>query len=107
MAPEQAGGIAGTGIGASFMQVEMHGHKQDSSGVIRMIDLLIADLDKEMTEAEVTEKDSQSDYEAAMKEASSKRASDSKALAKSDAEKADLEASLETLEAEKKSGKKE
>lgn len=33
--------------------------RQESNGVIRMIDLLIADLDKEMTEAEVTEKDSQ------------------------------------------------
>ena len=28
-----------------------------------MIDLLIKDLDKEMTEAEVTEKDAQEDYE--------------------------------------------
>jgi len=107
MAPEQAGGIAGTGIGASFMQVEMHGHKQESGGVIRMIDLLIADLDKEMTEAEVTEKDSQADYEQAMSDAQAKRATDAKALAESESEKADLEASLEELVATKKSSKKE
>merc|ERR1719326_2511311 len=49
------GGIAGTGIGAaSFVQVKAHAHhrKGESNGVIRMLDLLIADLDKEMTEAE-------------------------------------------------------
>jgi len=100
------GGIAGTGIG--FVQVEAHTqHKKESTGVIRMIDLLIADLDKEMTEAEVTEKDSQADYEQAMKDAQSKRATDSKALAESESEKADLEASLEELAAVKKSSTKE
>jgi len=78
-----------------------------SSGVIRMIDLLIADLDKEMTEAEVTEKDSQADYEQAMKDAQAKRATDSKALSESESEKADLEASLQELAAGRKSGKKE
>jgi len=99
------GGIAGTGVGAaSFVQVEAH---KESSGVIRMIDLLIADLDKEMTEAEVTEKDSQADYEQAMKDAQTKRATDSKALAESESEKADLEASLEELTASKKSATKE
>jgi len=92
---------------ASFMQVSAHNNKQQSSGVIGMIDILIADLDKEMTEAEVTEKDSQGDYEQAMKDAQSKRATDSKALAESESEKADLEASLEELAATKKSAKKE
>jgi len=99
------GGIAGTGIG--FMQVEAHHNKQESSGVIAMINLLIADLDKEMTEAEVAEKDSQADYEQAMKDAQSKRATDSKALAESESEKADLEASLEELTATEKSSIKE
>jgi len=106
LAPTAApGGIAGTGI--SFMQLESHHKKQDSNGVIKMIDLLIADLDKEMTEAEVSEKDSQADYEKAMKDAQAKRATDSKALAESQSEKADLEASLEELTAAKKSAKKE
>jgi len=111
------GGIGGTGIGAaSFVQTaQLRRHmdsvaeysKGDSSGVLRMIDLLIADLDKEMTEAEVTEKDSQADYEQAMKDAASKRASDSKALAESEAERADLESALEELLAAKKASKKE
>merc|ERR1719443_2372696 len=60
-----------------------------------------------MVEAEVTEKDSQADYEQAMKDASAKRASDSKALAESEAEQADLQSSLEELKAEKKASKKE
>ena len=42
--------------------------KSDSSGVISMIDLLIKDIDKEMTEAKTMEKDSQSDYEKAMQD---------------------------------------
>merc|ERR1712087_605164 len=65
-----AGGIAGTGIGASFVQIEAdaapppppetfgaYANKgQESTGVIAMIDLLVADLDKEMQIAEVDEK---------------------------------------------------
>merc|ERR1719482_1691881 len=93
--------------GASFVQVQLHTRRPESGGVIRMIDLLIADLDKEMTEAEVTEKDSQADYEQAMKDAQSKRATDSKALAESESEKADAESSLEELTAAKKSATKE
>jgi len=108
LAPTAApGGIAGTGIG--FVQVEAHTtvHTVKANGVIRMIDLLIADLDKEMTEAEVEEKDAQADYEQAMKDAQSKRATDSKALAESESEKADAESSLEELTAAKKSATKE
>merc|ERR1719204_1378685 len=74
-APTEApGGIAGTGI-AVFSEVSSHNKQEvapppppetfgayqkkseDSMGVMAMVDLLIADLDKEMTEAETTEKD--------------------------------------------------
>merc|ERR1719162_666541 len=60
-----------------------------------------------MTEAEVTEKNSQEDYEQAMKDGASKRAADSKALAESEAEKSDLASDLEELVSSKKSAKKE
>merc|ERR1719352_2137979 len=88
LAPTAApGGIAGTGVGASFVQVEAHSHhtyrKQDSSGAIRMLDLLIADLDKELTTSQFTEKDAQEDYEKLMKDSQAKRATDSKSLAES------------------------
>merc|ERR1719484_505305 len=53
---------------------------EESNGVISMIDLLIKDLDKEMTEAKATEKNAQADYEQAMSDSASKRATDSKTL---------------------------
>merc|ERR1719460_2114927 len=67
LAPTEApGGIAGTGIGL-FAQVapppppETFGayskKSQESNGVIGMMDMLVADLDKEMQEADVNEKD--------------------------------------------------
>merc|ERR1740121_770064 len=62
-----------------------------------MIDLLIKDLDKEMQEAEVTEKDSQREYESTMSDAASKRAEDAKAVTDKTAFKAQTE---ETLQAE-------
>eukprot|EP00418_Pyrodinium_bahamense_P080452 CAMPEP_0179050876 /NCGR_PEP_ID=MMETSP0796-20121207/20957_1 /TAXON_ID=73915 /ORGANISM="Pyrodinium bahamense, Strain pbaha01" /LENGTH=50 /DNA_ID=CAMNT_0020747403 /DNA_START=30 /DNA_END=179 /DNA_ORIENTATION=+ len=46
-----------------------------------MIDLLIKDLDKEMTEAETEEKDGQADYEALMKDSAVKRVADTTSLA--------------------------
>merc|ERR1712079_668424 len=112
------GGIAGTGI-AVMAQVSAHDAGQvapppppetfgayqkkseDSMGVMAMIDLLIADLDKEMTEAETTEKDAQSDYEAAMKDAAEKRTADSKLLSEKEGIKADSEADLEAKTGEK------
>ena len=39
---------------------------EESNGIIAMIDLLIKDLDKELTEAEFTEKDAQEDYKSFM-----------------------------------------
>merc|ERR1740129_2056653 len=65
---------------------------EESTGVVAMIDALIADLDKEMTEAKIDEKNGQEDYETMMTESAAKRTEDSKALnakmeAKADAEK--------------------
>jgi len=120
------GGIAGTGI-TVFAQVTEHVREQhkdapppppetfgpytkktgENTGVIAMIDLLIKDLDKEMTEAETTEKDSQADYEALMKDSADKRTADSKSLTEKEAAKADTEALLEKTEEEKGSADKE
>jgi len=102
---------------ASFVQVKSHTHSaslaeyrkaaEESAGVIKMLNMLIADLDKDTTEAKVIEKDSQADYEQMMKNGAAKRASDSKALAESEAEKADLQSSLQQLTSQKKVSKKE
>merc|ERR1719424_2791125 len=59
-----------------------------------MIDVLVKDLDKEMTEAQTQEKDSQADYEQAMRNSAAKRAEDSKALTEKTSTKAELEADL-------------
>ena len=61
-----------------------------------MIDLLVKDLDKEMTAATATEKDAQADYETLMKESAEKRAEDSKSLENKEASLAELEGLLES-----------
>merc|ERR1719353_1019314 len=66
-----------------------------------MIDTMIGDLTKEMTEAETGEKLAQEDYETAMKDAAEKRAQDTKTLADKQKAKAELEADLEANTEEK------
>jgi chromosome segregation ATPase len=118
LAPTMAGGIAGTGV-TVLADVSAHNagkvapppppataaafakKSEESNGVIGMIDLLIKDLDKEMTEATTTEKDSQADYEQAMRDAADKRATDSKTLADKQKAKADTSADMEANTEEK------
>jgi chromosome segregation ATPase len=69
---------------------------EESGGVIAMLDMLVADLDKEMTEAETGEKNAQKEYETFMSDAASKRASDSKDLTDKEGYKAEAETTLET-----------
>eukprot|EP00448_Togula_jolla_P034343 CAMPEP_0170637220 /NCGR_PEP_ID=MMETSP0224-20130122/38277_1 /TAXON_ID=285029 /ORGANISM="Togula jolla, Strain CCCM 725" /LENGTH=715 /DNA_ID=CAMNT_0010967049 /DNA_START=57 /DNA_END=2204 /DNA_ORIENTATION=+ len=76
---------------------------QESTGVIAMIDMLVKDLDKEMTESETEEKNSQKEYEATMADSQKKRASDSTSLTDKEAAKADMEAQAETHKAGKAS----
>jgi len=106
LAPTVApGGIAGTGIGLvqtatapppppeSF---DAYSKKsEESNGIIAMMDLLIKDLDKEITEAELTEKDAQEDYEVFMKDSADKRAQDSKTLTDKEGALAALKSGLE------------
>merc|ERR1719220_125887 len=98
---------------ASFVQVSAHAHtveapppppetfgayskkSEDNNGVIAMMDLLIADLDKDMVEAETEEKDAQIDYETTMMNSAVKRVKDSKSLVEKESIKGDLEAALE------------
>jgi len=107
--PIVAGGIADTGIGASFVQLSSNanpgpppgtfgayaGKTEKGHGVTGMIDLLVADLDKEVQEATVNEENAQSEYEAMMQDASAKRAADSKSITQKSAEKASTEEALQ------------
>jgi len=123
LAPTAApAGIAGTGV-TVLASVSQHGvakpapppeapgaYKKksgESGGVIAMIDLLVKDLDKEMTVAKAEEKDSQGDYETMMKDSATKRADDSKALANKQGTLADLQASLGSSTEDKASTTKE
>merc|ERR1719159_2021264 len=72
-----------------------------------MMDALVKDLDKEMTEAEVEEKDAQADYEQMMKDSADKRAEESKSLTDKESALADLEAGLEQQTADLTSTQKE
>jgi len=80
---------------------------EESGGVIAMIDLLVKDLDKEMTEAEVSEKDAQGDYEQMLSDSAEKRARDSKALTDKTSAKAGLESDLQADKDAKASTEKE
>jgi septal ring factor EnvC (AmiA/AmiB activator) len=120
------GGIAGTGI--SFAQVSAHLQRDDamdapppppesfeayakkseeSTGVITMIDMLVADLDKEMTESTTAEEDAQADYEEMMKDSAAKRATDVKTLSEKGSTQASLETDIEAHKDEKLSATKE
>merc|ERR1719446_1732982 len=116
------GGIAGTGI-TVLAEVSQHGvakpppppeapgafkkKTEESNGVIAMIDLLIKDLDKEMTVATTEEKDAQADYEEFMKDSANKRAEDSKNLGDKEATLADMQARLQKETDEKAADSKE
>merc|ERR1719152_1040663 len=106
LAPTAApGGIAGTGVTA-LAEVreapppppESFGpyakKSEESNGVLTMMDMLVKDLDKEMTVAQAEEKDAQEDYEKMMADSAAKRAEDSKAITDKEAALADLETEL-------------
>jgi len=105
LAPTEApGGIAGTGIGLmqaapppppeADMAYKTKG--EESSGVIVMIDTLVNDVETEMQEAKLEEKDAQGDYEKFMGDAKSKRAEDSKSMTDKEAALAETSDSLVT-----------
>merc|ERR1719183_3104173 len=80
---------------------------EEANGVIAMLDQLVRELEQEMTEAEAEEKNSQADYETAMKDAAEKRAADSKSVTEKKGAKADTEAALEQHTGDKKSASEE
>jgi len=118
------GGIAGTGV-TVLAEVRMHSDdkadpgpapetfsggkpaKQETSGVMAMMDFMVKDLDKEMQIAETDEKDAQADYETFMTDSKEKRTTDSKVLTEKEATKAEMESDLESKKESKTSLGKE
>merc|ERR1719253_33715 len=79
----------------------------ESGGVINMLDMMVADLDKEITEIETEEKENQAEYETFMGESAKKRAADAKSIEDKESAKADLEATLIASSEQKGSKTKE
>jgi hypothetical protein len=96
------GGIAGTGIKV-FMQVSMHTQAEDElkkkdemgQGVIAMMDLLLKDIDNQLTVGETEEKNAQEDYETLMADSKEKRTADTKLLGEKMSAKAETDDALE------------
>jgi len=123
LAPTAApGGIAGTGIGASFLQLSARKSapppppesfkayakkSEESGGVLQMMDILIKDLEKETAAAGVEEKNGQSDYEKFLADAAEKRAKDSTLVGEKEGAKAESQAALEGFKEDKTAAKKE
>merc|ERR1740127_241047 len=122
LAPTDApGGIAGTGVSVGLIQAHSHGapppppetfgayskKSEESNGVMALMDAMVADLDKEMQEADVEEKDAQAEYEQMMKDSAEKRVGDSKAITDKEGTKADDEANLQKMGEERQSKMKE
>jgi len=68
---------------------------EESTGVIAMIDILVADVSKNNQILELEEKDGQSTYETFMGDAKTKRALDAKAITDKESAKAGAEAALQ------------
>jgi len=117
---EAPGGIAGTGVTA-FVQLDdtvapppppeaVGAYKkkgQESAGILTLIDMLVADLDKEIQELTVDEKDAQADYEKFIEDSAEKRTQDTKSIEDKESAKADLETKLVEDDLEKKDKLKE
>merc|ERR1719181_2197571 len=114
LAPTAApGGIAGTGIGLvqtvtapppppeANLAYKKSG--EESNGVLAMIDLLVADIDKDNQVMKVEETDAQKDYESLIQDSADKRALDSKAITDKEATKAATEEELQSNEDSKTS----
>jgi len=76
---------------------------EETTGVIQMLDMLVADLDKEMTIAETVEKEAQKEYETFMSDAAEKRSNDSKTLTDKMSAKAEQETDLQAAKDDKSS----
>jgi len=112
--------VARTGV-TSFVEISAHLHEQDapppppetfdayagqkeeSGGVLKMIDLLVKDVDKSMLEAEHEEKAAQKDYEQMLQDSADMRILDKKELQDKNIAKANMESDVEASQETKAS----
>merc|ERR1719440_652106 len=80
---------------------------EESNGAVAMIDLLVADLDKEMQTLKVEETEAQKEYEQFMKDSADKRADDSRSISDKEGVKVELQENTLKLQQEEKDKKRE
>jgi predicted nucleic acid-binding Zn-ribbon protein len=78
---------------------------EESGGVVMMLTIMIRDVDKDLVESKVEEKEAQKDYETLIGDSAMKRRQDSKTLSDKESAKADLEGALQQMAKEEKSTK--
>eukprot|EP00933_Yihiella_yeosuensis_P055771 TRINITY_DN5468_c0_g1_i1.p1 TRINITY_DN5468_c0_g1~~TRINITY_DN5468_c0_g1_i1.p1 ORF type:complete len:707 (+),score=234.65 TRINITY_DN5468_c0_g1_i1:169-2289(+) len=70
--------------------------KGNSGGVLNLLQRIIGDVEKQMAEAKVDEKNAQEDYQKLMQDSSDKRAEDTRVLTEKTALKGDQDAEMQT-----------
>merc|ERR1719410_454410 len=78
---------------------------EEAGGILGMMQMMIADVEKEITESKTEEKNAQEEYDTMMKESGEKRRMDSKTLSDKESAKADLEKALQQMAKEEKTTK--
>merc|ERR1719305_497912 len=108
---------------ASFASISLHGadgaapppppetwgaykkQTEEAGGNLGMMQMMIADVEKEITESKTEEKNAQEEYETLIADSGEKRRRDSKSLSDKESAKADLEKELQQMAKEKKNTK--
>lgn len=78
---------------------------EEAGGILGMMQMMIADLEKEITESKTEEKNAQEEYETLIADSGEKRRMDSKSLSDKESAKADLEKALQQMAKEEKTTK--
>merc|ERR1719387_1766273 len=73
------------------MEFEEKDAQAESGGVLAMMDMMKADVEKDIQEMEFEEKDAQAEYEEMLTDAADKRAADTKSIEEKEAAKAGIE----------------
>jgi len=78
---------------------------EEAGGILGMMQVMISDVEKEITESKTEEKNAQEEYDTLIADSGQKRRMDSQSLSDKESAKADLEKSLQQMAKEEKSTK--
>merc|ERR1712008_449175 len=78
---------------------------EEAGGILGMMQVMISDVEKEITESKTEEENAQEEYDALIADSGEKRRMDSQSLSDKESAKADLEKALQQLAKEEKTTK--